>query len=105
MTMHETLAQRYIDCWNATDPQRRRALLGTWWTEEAHYRDPLAQVQGTAQIDSLIAAVQQRFPGLRFAWQLGPEHGDSLVEGTDFAELEAGRLARVTGFLDKLPAA
>jgi hypothetical protein len=114
----QALAQRYIDCWNETDPARRRDLLGTWWAPEARYADPLADVQGLAQIDALIGEVQQRFPrlrftlrgrvdhhgdALRFGWQLGPEGGDSLVEGTDFAELDAGRLLRVTGFLDKLP--
>jgi hypothetical protein len=114
----QSLAQRYIDCWNATDAAQRRDLLATWWTPEARYVDPLAHAQSIAEIDGLIGAVQQRFPGLRFAlrgqpdghgdalrfsWRLGADGQDSLVEGTDFAELEDNRFARVTGFLDKLP--
>ncbi|GJD48307.1 hypothetical protein OPKNFCMD_1024 [Methylobacterium crusticola] len=114
-----THAERYIAIWNETDPARRRALLAAAWTETGTYADPLMAGTGHAQIDGLVAAVQSRFPGmrfrltgrpdghgdhLRFTWALGPEGGEGLVEGTDFATLEAGRLARVTGFLDRVPA-
>ena len=33
----------------------------------------------------------------------GPSGAEDLIEGTDFAQLEAGRLQSVTGFLDKVP--
>ena len=35
---------------------------------------------------------------------LGPDGGESVVEGTDFARIEGGRLKSVVGFLDKVPA-
>ena len=115
----EAIARRYIASWNETDSAKRRQLLAELWTRDASYADPMASAQGLDQIDAMIDAVQQRFSGwrfalagwpdghgdvLRFCWQLGPEGGDSLVEGTDFADLEDGRLKRVAGFLDKMPA-
>ena len=68
----------------------------------------------------LVEGVQARFPGfrftllgpadgyddnLRFSWGLGPEGGEALIKGTDFATLENGRLKTVYGFLDQVPAA
>jgi hypothetical protein len=41
---------------------------------------------------------------LRFSWELGPEGTEAPIQGTDFAVVEAGRLARITGFLDRVPA-
>lgn len=120
MTDAATLASRYIDLWNETDPQRRRSLMAGLWTETGTYVDPLMQGRGHEQIDALIAAVHRQFPGfrfalagrpdgygsqLRFSWQLGPEGGEAPIKGTDFATVENGRLASVTGFLDQVPAA
>ncbi|HZH51898.1 MAG TPA: nuclear transport factor 2 family protein [Microvirga sp.] len=114
------IAHRYIDLWNETKPQRRRALMADLWTETGTYQDPLMQGQGYDQIDALIEGVHSRFPGfrfsligtadgygnqVRFSWQLGQEGSDSLIKGTDFATLENGRLASVVGFLDEVPAA
>ena len=97
---------------------RRRALLTEIWTENGTYTDPLMAGKGYDEIDALIAAVHQRFPGfrfvragkvdgyrdyVRFSWKLGPEAGDSLVEGTDFAELDGDRIKAVNGFLDRVP--
>ena len=69
-----------------------------------------------AALDDLIGAVQQRFPGLRYArhgtacghgdhvrfsWTLGVPGSDPVAQGTDFAVIAAdGRLASVTGFID-----
>lgn len=119
MTDAAQIANRYIAIWNETDPARRRALIAQSWTEDATYTDPLMQAEGHAQIDALIAGVHERFPGFRFAligrpdgygsrvrfsWELGPEGGESLVKGTDFAVLDGDRLRTVTGFLDQVPA-
>jgi len=112
------VAEHYIAVWNETDAERRLELLETHWTEDARYVDPLAQARGRPQISALVGGVQQRFPGfrfalkgqpdahgdrLRFSWTLGPSGAEDLIEGTDFAQLEAGRLQSVTGFLDKVP--
>ena len=115
-----TLADRYLAAWNETDPARRRELIALAWTESASYVDPLMRGDGHAGIDAMIAAVQGKFPGfrftrvspvdahgehLRFSWELGPEGEAALVVGTDFATVAAdGRLARMTGFIDRAPA-
>lgn len=118
----QQLAQRYIALWNEPDAQRRNHLLQALWHEEGRYMDPMMQASGHAQIDALITAVQQRFPGfrftlaegsadghadrLRFSWHLGPAGAQPApIRGTDFATLHGGRLLEVTGFIDALPEA
>jgi hypothetical protein len=114
------IAARYIAVWNETEPHKRRALLVQGWTEDASYVDPLMQGRGHEQIEALIGAVHDRFPGfrfsldgkadghgdhVRFSWLLGPDGGEAPIKGTDFAQLEGERLKTVTGFLDRVPAA
>lgn len=114
----EMLVDRYLAAWNATDPAQRRSLIAATWTPDGTYVDPIAQSTGHDGIDAMIAGVQARFPGLRFArigtvdaygdrlrfaWSLSPEGGEALVKGTDFGVLHDGRLRAVTGFFDLLP--
>ena len=114
------LAQDYIALWNEADEARRRAQLAAGWTPNATYVDPLMQGAGHAEIDALIAAVQQRFPTFqfslmgtadayadvaRFSWALGPKDGEAIVKGTDFVRRDGDKIAAVTGFLDLVPAA
>ncbi len=119
MTDAAKIADAYIALWNETDAQRRRALIGEAWTEDARYVDPIMSGEGRDQIDGLIAAVHERFPGFRFAligqpdghgdhvrfsWGLGPVGQESPIKGTDFAVVAGGKLRVVTGFLDQVPA-
>src|SRR5918911_593343 len=114
----QTIVQRYIDTWNETDPQRRRALIAEVFTEDAAYTDPLAAVRGQAGIDQFIAAAQAQFAGLqfslgspidahhdqaRFTWHLGPPGAEPVVIGFDVAVVHNGRLGAVYGFIDKAP--
>lgn len=117
----QDIAARYVAAWNETDPDRRRALVAALWTEDATYGDPVMQGRGQGGIEALIAGVQARFPDFRFAvsgrpdgygdrvrfsWDLGPEGGEAVVQGTDFATLAGdGRLQAVAGFLDRVPPA
>ncbi|RVX46694.1 SnoaL-like protein [Nonomuraea polychroma] len=114
------LVARYIASWNETDPVARRAAIDEIWAEDGTYTDPIAVAEGRDAIDATIAAVQGQFPGLtfalagpvdahhdivRFTWELGPEGGEALVVGFDVAVLTpGGRIAKVHGFLDKVPA-
>jgi len=115
----QEVARTYIDTWNATDPARRTRLLDAGWKERARYVDPLMAGDGRAQIERLVAGVHERFPGFRFtllgtpdghgehvrlAWSLGPEGAEPPIKGSDVIELEDGRIARVIGFLDQVPA-
>lgn len=120
MTDINTLVARYIASFNETDAGKRHTLIGETFTETATYVDPMMQSEGRDGIDQMLAAVQERFAGLtfrqvgkidaygervRFSWELGPADGPSIAGGTDFATVEAGRLAEIVGFLDFAPAA
>lgn len=110
------LVDRYIAAWNETDSGRRRDLIAQTWTEGASYLDPMLQGDGRDGIDSMIASVQERFPGhrfkrtgeveshhdrVRFTWELVPEEGDAVVRGTDFGVVAPGNMLQaVTGFFD-----
>jgi hypothetical protein len=113
------LIGRYLACWNETDSTARRDLITKTWADDASYIDPLVDAQGHDAIDAAIAATQGQFPGLvfalagpvdthhdvaRFSWGLGRDGDEPLVIGSDVASVsDDGRLARVVGFLDKLP--
>jgi hypothetical protein len=119
MTDFSSLADRYIAMWNASDPVERRSLIHDLCTVDVHYTDPLGDVTGHEELNSLIEAVQQQFPGFtftrngdvdghhdqaRFGWDLGPGGGPAPVAGFDVVTLDsAGRLSRVLGFLDRVP--
>lgn len=117
--MNELVAQ-YLEIWNTTDAAARKAAIARVFTDEPGYVDPLMDVTGRDAIDAGVAAVQAQFPGLefrlagpidahhdqvRFTWELGPADGAALVIGFDVAVLEQGRIDRVYGFLDQVPAA
>jgi hypothetical protein len=116
MTEVTTVVDGYIAMWNETDPERRRFIIEQTWTEDGSYVDPQADVVGADGLDTLVAAVQEQFPGhrfvlaagpdahhdrLRFTWQLVGESGDAVATGVDFAVVaDDGRLRAVTGFLE-----
>jgi SnoaL-like protein len=121
MTTYDELAQRYIDTWNETDADARRAAVDRLYTEDARYVDPLAAAGGREAITEMIGAVQQQFPGFvfrlvgpvdghhnqaRFGWELGPAGAEAPIVGFDVAVSDdSGRIQTVLGFLDKVPAA
>lgn len=110
------LIDRYIAAWNETDAGRRRDLIAATWTESATYLDPMLQGDGRDGIDTMIATVQERYPGhrfrrtgdveshhdrIRFSWELAPEDGEVVAKGTDFGVVAANdRLQMITGFFD-----
>ena len=114
-----TLVDRYLAAWNATDPAARREAIAAVFAPDARYVDPLADVRGHDGVDALIAGAQEQFAGLvfspgdvldahhdvvRFTWHLGPAGAEPVVIGFDVAEIaDDGRLARVHGFLDRVP--
>jgi SnoaL-like protein len=114
------LVERYLESWNADDAAARRALVDEVWAEDGVYTDPLGVAAGRDAIDATIGGAREQFPGMefrlaggvdahhnvaRFSWELGPAGAEALVVGFDVAVLDgAGRIARVHGFLDKVPA-
>jgi hypothetical protein len=120
MTDAAKIAENYIALWNEADRGQRKALIASAWAEDATYVDPMMAGRGHDEIDALIGAVHQRFPGLRFALSGQPDgHGDCLrfswtlaapasepiACGTDFGIVASdGRLKAITGFLDHVKA-
>lgn len=111
------IAEDYIAAWNETDAAARHAKLSDGWTTTAAYADPVARAEGLTAINDMIAGVQRQFPAFRFAlagapsghsefvrfrWKLGPNGGESPVEGSDVLVMEGGKIGRVI-FLDKVP--
>jgi len=113
------VARRYIEIWNETDPQSRRRLVGEVFAPGATYTDPLGAVAGLDGIDGFVGGAQAQFAGLvfslpaepdahhdlaRFQWHLSaPGTDEPIAIGFDVVELADGKIAKVHGFLDKLP--
>jgi hypothetical protein len=120
MTDAAKIAERYIDLWNETDARSRKQLIASAWTEDATYVDPMMKGQGHAEIDALVGAVHERFPGhrftlagapdghgdgLRFSWMLAAPNAAPIAHGTDFGVVATdGRLKSISGFLDQVKA-
>jgi len=119
MTDAQTIAANYIATWNETDDARRTARIARDWSEAPHYVDPLMAASNAGELSGMIGAVHDRFPGfvfrlintpdghgdyVRFAWGFGPDGQETVVEGSDVVETANGRIDRVVGFLDKMPA-
>lgn len=114
------LRQRYLDCFNETDPEVRADLIVHTWTPTATYVDPLADVAGYDALTALIAGIHEQFPRwvftpvgevethhdvTRFRWGLGPAGAEPVVVGADIVTTdESGRISSVVGFLDQVPA-
>ncbi|NNH69372.1 nuclear transport factor 2 family protein [Nocardia uniformis] len=118
MTEFENIAQRYIETWNESDAGKRRQLIDELYTADVSFTDPLVQLTGPDAIDAMVAGAQQQFAGLtfglgpvdghhntaRFTWTLGAPDAEPLVIGFDVITVVDGRIERVLGFLDKVPA-
>ena len=118
MTDARGIAEQYIAMWNETDDVKRRAMIADLFTADANLTDPLASVTGHEGIDQLVAGAQGQFTGLtfslpaepdahhhlaRFHWHLGTPGAEPLAIGFDVVELDGGKIAKVHGFLDKVP--
>src|SRR4051794_10409256 len=104
MTDFPALAARYIEAWNATEPEARARLVAEVWAEDARYVDPLVEATGREQIAATIGAVQAQFPGFvfrlsgpvdghhgqaRFGWELGPAGEPAPIAGFDVVTTDA----------------
>jgi hypothetical protein len=114
-----SIAENYVEIWNEADGARRRKLIEQVFAPQVSYTDPLMQSAGYDALNAMIAAAQAQFAGLRFSvtgrqdahhdvlrfsWALGVGGAEPIAIGTDIAEMTPdGRIARVTGFIDKMP--
>ncbi|MEV6027364.1 nuclear transport factor 2 family protein [Streptomyces sp. NPDC052036] len=119
---HESAVARYLEAWNARDPQTLAKAVAAAWGPDGTYTDPLADVAGHVQITAVIAGAHEQFPGFsfrllgtvdghhdiaRFAWELVSDaDGSAPVAGFDVIALaDDGRIRTVHGFLDRVPTA
>lgn len=112
--------ERYMASWNEADPTARGDLVRRTWTSDGRHVDPLADVEGHAALDAMVAGVQERFAGhrisrvtgvdlhhdqFRFGWQLAAPDSTVVVSAVDIGEIAGdGRLRRVSAFFGELPA-
>lgn len=116
----QTLVTRYLDAFNETDAERRRALLEALYTSDCTYTDPHVDLRGAEQIDGFIEQTQGRFAGImftlggtidahhnqaRFQWHAGPADAPDAYVGFDVIVTDDGRIRNVYGFMDAGPAA
>ena len=112
-----------VDAWLAAygepDDAARAAAVERLWAPDGHLFDPPFAAAGHDEITGATGAVQQQFPGHRFArttgvdahhgiarygWQLVGPDGAVAVAGLDVCVVgEDGRLNRVVGFFGDLP--
>jgi hypothetical protein len=111
--------ERYLDAFNETEPQRRKALVQQLYRSDSTYVDPHVELRGPDQVEAFIAATQERFPGFRFKlagevdahhdqarfqWHAGPADNEALYVGFDVIVLDGERVRSVYGFMDDAPA-
>lgn len=116
----EQLVTQYIETFNETDADRRRAMLNALYAPDCTYTDPHVDLEGPEQIDGFIEQTHERFPGVtftlggavdahhdqaRFQWHAGPADAPDAFIGFDVIIAEDGRIRSVYGFMDAAPAA
>ncbi|MDX3308797.1 nuclear transport factor 2 family protein [Streptomyces sp. NPDC054884] len=118
---YEHAVARYIEAWNAREPEALAKAVAAVWAERGTYTDPFSDVRGHEEITAMIAAAHAQFPGFafrlssavdghhdtaRFSWELVSEAGGTApMAGSDVITLDAeGRITSVLGFLDRVPA-
>ncbi|WP_326768565.1 nuclear transport factor 2 family protein [Streptomyces sp. NBC_01591] len=122
MTAYDDAVQRYFAAWNATTAEELVKAVAAAFTESATYTDPLAHVRGHEGLATAISGAHQQFPGsvfqltgtpdghhdiVRFSWDLvSTADGSAPAAGSDVITLaDDGRIASVSGFLDRVPGA
>jgi hypothetical protein len=113
------LADQYFALWNAADADRRAALIADNWTADATFEDPSFATTGHDELNKLVGAAQQMFPGLsfvrigdidehhgylRWTWHLQADGQEPVAGGTDIVLLDAdGKIQKLIGFHDFAP--
>ncbi len=115
----QTLADQYFATWNEPDADRRAELIAATWTETSTFVDPSFETHGHDELNKLMGAAQQMFPGLsfvhigeveehhiyrRWTWHLKAEGQDPVAGGTDIVRVDDdGLITHLIGFHDFAP--
>ena len=114
-TTAETVAiDNYVAAWSETDDAKRSELLAASVSEDLWYRDPMLEADSREAFSSVLAFVQENFPGhvltrtsavdghrdlVRFNWALGKPGEAPAFTGVDIAKFDdEGKLHRIIGF-------
>jgi hypothetical protein len=114
------LADQYFAMWNEADTDRRATIVEAIWSTDGLFVDPSFEVNGREDLNKLVGAAQQMFPGLaftrigeidahhnrlRWTWHLGAPGQEPVAGGTDIVTLDPdGKIQEVNGFHDFAPA-
>jgi hypothetical protein len=119
MTTQEVY-QTYVAAWDEPDLTNRDHLLIRSLAKDATVAYLTFEATNRAEVSTYIGRLHKRFPGLRarqhsgieehhgwlrVAWRFLWADGSPIRDGVDVAEVASdGRLGRVVGFHDPLPA-
>ena len=118
MTDITTTVDTHLEAYAETDPARRADLIAQVWQPDGELIDPPLEGKGHDGIAEMASAVLEHFPGhtfrrtsaidehhgfVRYGWELVGPDGTVAIAGVDVAQLDDGRLRRVTGFFGELP--
>jgi len=114
------LADQYFAMWNEAGADRRAELIAGTWTEDATFVDPSFETNGRDELNKLVGAAQQMFPGLsfvrvgdidehhtylRWTWHLQADGQEPVAGGTDIVVLAPdGKIEKLIGFHNFAPA-
>ncbi len=118
-TRTPAVVDRYVRFWNAATADERARLAAETFADDVGYRVPLGIMHGAEQLIGFRDDFARRFPDyvfrdraepdahhdrIRVPWELSTG-GETFATGTDVLELGPdGRIAAITGFLDRAPA-
>ena len=110
----ERLVDGHLAAYCERDAARRGAAIRQLWNAQGRLVDPPMEAGGHEGIADQAATLLAQFPQhrferstpvdahhgfLRYGWRLLDAQGTAVLQGVDFAELDAeGRLLKVVGF-------
>ena len=113
-TTVERLVDRHLAAYCEPDAGKRMSAIRDLWNAEGRLVDPPLEARGQQGIADQAATLLSQFPEhrfertglvdqhhgfLRYGWKLLDAKGAAVLQGVDFAELDAeGRLLKVVGF-------
>jgi len=120
MSNIKEIVDGYFTMWNETDDASRKKVIERVWSDNAVSVDPMVRATGHQEIDSMVAKVQESYPGhkfslvgdivehhdrVRFDWRMKNDKGEVQLSGIDCVRLSSdGRIEDLTGFFDATPA-
>jgi hypothetical protein len=105
----------YIEAWKEKDNIARLAIIKSFWTKESYYNDPVANVKGPEELNTMIGKFQQDFPNAiltndiilqndnfrSWNWEIADSEHQLFIKGRDFVTLnDKGQITILVGFFE-----